>query len=67
MTERQEQIVRCIREHVAVTGYSPTLTEIAARVGLASKSAVHYQLGRLEALGIVTRGEGDARCYRLAS
>jgi DNA-binding IclR family transcriptional regulator len=42
------------------------LTEIAARVGLSSKSAVHYQLGQLVTVGAVVRGDGRDRRYRLA-
>ena len=66
MTERQVQILRAIRAAIAETGESPTLTEIAARVGLSSKSAVHYQLGQLVTVGAVVRGDGRDRRYRLA-
>ncbi|MER5257742.1 helix-turn-helix domain-containing protein [Streptomyces sp. NPDC002855] len=65
LTERQGQILRCIREVIAETGECPTLEEIAAEVGLTSKSAVHYQLKRLEALGAIARVGGGARVYRL--
>ncbi|MGW7085042.1 LexA family protein [Streptomyces sp. NPDC054871] len=66
LTERQEQILRCLREVIAETGEAPTLTEIATRVGLSSKSAVHYQLGRLHELGLVVRDDLHHRSYRLA-
>ncbi|MGW7069521.1 LexA family protein [Streptomyces sp. NPDC054855] len=65
LTERQEQILRCIREAIAETGECPTLAEIGAKVGLTTKSAVHYQLKRLEALGVITRAGQGARKYRL--
>ncbi|AZM51746.1 hypothetical protein DMA15_03435 [Streptomyces sp. WAC 01529] len=64
LTERQEQIVRCIREWVAERGDYPSLSEIGGCVGLSSKSAVHYQLHRLEARGVVVREAGQP--YRLA-
>ncbi|MGW2230028.1 LexA family protein [Streptomyces formicae] len=51
---------------IAETGESPTLAEIAARVGLSSKSAVHYQPGRLQKLGMVARDDHSHRAYRLA-
>ncbi|MFJ4664721.1 LexA family protein [Streptomyces olivaceus] len=54
LTERQVQILRCVRDAIAETGECPTLKEIGANVGLRSKSAVHYQLKRLEALGAIT-------------
>ncbi|MGB8938833.1 winged helix DNA-binding protein [Streptomyces sp. NBC_01283] len=66
LTERQEQILRCIREAIAETGECPTLEEIGTKVGLTSKSAVHYQLKRLEACGLIARAGQGARIYRLA-
>ncbi|MEV5606990.1 helix-turn-helix domain-containing protein [Streptomyces sp. NPDC052225] len=66
LTKRQEQILRCMRDAIAETGEAPTLTELAERVGLSSKSAVHYQLGRLRKLGLVAHDDLRARAYRLA-
>ncbi|MEV6757375.1 hypothetical protein [Streptomyces sp. NPDC051214] len=66
LTERQEQILRCVRDAIAETGECPTLEEIAVEVGLTSKSAVHYQLKRLESLGVIARAGERARIYRLA-
>ncbi|MFE0131217.1 LexA family protein [Streptomyces sp. NPDC059037] len=66
LTERQAQILHCIRDAIAETGECPTLEEIGAKVGLASKSAVHYQLKRLESLGVIARADASARMYRLA-
>ncbi|ATL31247.1 LexA family protein [Streptomyces formicae] len=63
-TERQVQILRCMREVIAERSEAPTLTEIAARVGLSGKSAVHYQLGRLQKLGMVARDDHRRRAYR---
>ncbi|MFE6158886.1 LexA family protein [Streptomyces sp. NPDC056486] len=65
LTERQARILRCIRDAIAETGECPTLEEIGAEVGLSSKSAVHYQLKRLEVLGAVARTSAGARVYRL--
>ncbi|MFF1710864.1 LexA family protein [Streptomyces sp. NPDC058268] len=65
LTERQGQILRCIRGAIAETGECPTLEEIGASVGLTGKSAVHYQLKRLEALGATARAGEGARPYRL--
>ncbi|MEU5001560.1 winged helix DNA-binding protein [Streptomyces sp. NPDC021622] len=65
LTERQAQILRCISDSIAEMGECPTLEEIGAKVGLTSKSAVHYQLKRLEALGVIARVGASARMYRL--
>lgn len=54
---RQERIYAFIEEEYKKNGYSPSIGEIAAHVGLAAKSNVHRQLqqlvndGRLENLG----------------
>lgn len=66
LTERQERIVRCIREWVAETGDYPTVREIGANVGLRSTSSVLYQLRRMEAGGILVRDDRRSRPYRLA-
>ncbi|MFF1562024.1 hypothetical protein ACFVY1_00590 [Streptomyces sp. NPDC058293] len=67
LTERQERIVRYIREWVAETGEYPTIREIGAGVGLSSPSSVLYQLRRMEARGVVVRDDGRQRSYRLGS
>lgn len=63
-TERQGQILRCLREWVSAHGEPPTLAEIGEAVGLSSKSAVHYQLRRMEARGEVVRTGLRSRAYR---
>ncbi|WP_327660440.1 MULTISPECIES: LexA family protein [unclassified Streptomyces] len=55
ITDRQRQILRAIKEHVAETGDYPSMAQLARRAGLSSASSVHYQLGRLEQLGVITR------------
>ncbi|MFF1732008.1 hypothetical protein [Streptomyces sp. NPDC058247] len=65
LTERQERIVRCIREWVAETGEYPTVREIGAGVGLRSPSSVLYHLRRMEAQGVVVHDDRRQRSYRL--
>jgi repressor LexA len=48
LTPRQHAILEYIRAHISAHGYPPTVRQIAGAVGLASTSAVSYQLGRLE-------------------
>ncbi len=45
---RAERILEYIRETVSERGYPPTVREIAEAVGLASTSAVHHHLTKLE-------------------
>ncbi|MEO3751848.1 winged helix-turn-helix transcriptional regulator [Streptomyces sp. B6B3] len=68
MTERQEDIVRAIRDAIAEHGYAPTVREIAHAVGLSSASTVLYHLRRLERQGIIRRDDHrTARRYRPAN
>ncbi|MET9393437.1 MarR family transcriptional regulator [Streptomyces sp. NPDC006624] len=64
LTERQEQILRCIRTAIADRGEAPTVAEIATAVGL-RPSSVHYQLRELETKGSIAREPGRARGIRL--
>lgn len=61
LSERQQQVLDCIRQSVEGRGYSPTMREIASAVGLKSTSAVSHQLKALATMGYVTR---DARTSR---
>ncbi|MFJ2709030.1 LexA family protein [Streptomyces sp. NPDC087428] len=54
-TDRQVQILRVIRNWIADYGEGPSIRQIGERVGLSSSSSVAYQLGRLEALGLISR------------
>ncbi|MFF2963825.1 helix-turn-helix domain-containing protein [Streptomyces sp. NPDC057963] len=52
---------------MAESGEAPSLRQIAERVGLASTSSVHYQLGELEERGLVRRTARRWRSCRLSS
>ena len=65
LTERQEHIVRFIRDHITDTGEAPTVVEIGEHVGLRSRSAVHYQLRQCEEKGAIVRERRRARGIRL--
>ncbi|MFE6408178.1 LexA family protein [Streptomyces sp. NPDC057837] len=64
-TDRQKQILRCIRAAITDRGDAPTVAEIAAEVRLAP-STVHYQLRELEAKGAIVREPHRPRGVRLA-
>ncbi|OEJ22208.1 hypothetical protein AR457_39295 [Streptomyces agglomeratus] len=65
LTERQEQVLACIREWIYEHGEGPTVREIGHRVGLSSTSSVQYQLKRLEQHGAISRSGSRWRSYRL--
>ena len=66
LTDIQERILRCFREHIADEGQSPTYAEIGEAVGMRSRASVHYQLGELEAKGSIVREPHRSRGIRLA-
>ncbi|MFJ8856325.1 LexA family protein [Streptomyces sp. NPDC102437] len=61
LSSRQEAILSAIRDWIAETGESPSVRQIGERVGLSSTSSVAYQLGRLEARGLISR---TGHCWR---
>lgn len=66
VSRRQRQILDAIANHIARRGYSPTLREIGAAVGLVAPSAVDYQLHLLAGMGLVELPEaGEARAVRI--
>ncbi|MFF0777114.1 LexA family protein [Streptomyces sp. NPDC003720] len=66
LTDRQERILRVIRQHIADTGEAPTYAQIGQAVGLRSRASVHYQLGELAAKGAIARERYQRRGIRLA-
>ena len=65
MTERDEAIAAFVRAYWAERGYSPSLREIGAAVGMRSTSMVRYRLDKLEAAGVIERTPGISRSIRL--
>jgi repressor LexA len=55
LTPLRRRIIRVIEDSLQARGYSPSLREIGAAVGLASTSSVSYQMSVLEAAGYVSR------------
>lgn len=53
LTPRQRAVLTAVAEHTRTKGYSPSLRDIGAAVGLSSTNAVAYQLWRLVAAGLL--------------
>ncbi|MCX4972583.1 MarR family transcriptional regulator [Streptomyces sp. NBC_00554] len=66
LTDRQERILRCIREWIAEHGEAPSIREIGKQVGLSSPSSVLHQLNQLEKRGLLSRERRASRASRLA-
>ena len=58
---RAERILEFIRETVSDRGYPPSVREIAEAVGLASTSAVHHHLTKLEREGRLQKAATRSR------
>ncbi len=65
LSERQNEILKFIKSHVAVHGYPPTVREIGLAVGLASPSTVHAHLAKLEEAGEIKRDPTKPRAMLL--
>ena len=59
--QRAEKILSFIEESVESHGYPPSVREIADAVGLASPSAVHHHLTKLEKEGRLQKGATRSR------
>lgn len=53
LTERQQQVLDCIRRHLVQTGMAPTRAEIAELMGFQSKNAASDHLRALERKGYI--------------
>lgn len=65
VSERQEEILRFIKEEVRLKGYPPSVREIGQAVGLASSSTVHGHLERLEKKGLIRRDPTKPRAIEI--
>ncbi|MFE3629354.1 transcriptional repressor LexA [Streptomyces goshikiensis] len=66
LTKRQQRILDCIVDSVALRGYPPTIREIGTAVGLNSPSSVSHHLVSLERKGYLSHDPRSARTYALA-
>jgi repressor LexA len=63
--QRADRILSFIRETVSERGYPPSVREIAEAVGLASTSAVHHHLTKLEKDGRLNKEATRSRALSL--
>jgi repressor LexA len=65
ISERQKEILQCIVNKVKVSGYPPTVREIATSVNLHSSATIHAHLTKLEKLGYIKRDPEKPRAIEL--
>lgn len=63
--KRQRQIVDFISQYIQSKGYSPTLKEIAAAIGVSSLATIHEHLQALDKKGVIKKFEGSVRGIEL--
>jgi len=65
LTPRQAEILECIRQFLALTGYPPTRSEIASELGFRSANAAEQHLRALARKNVITLQPGASRGIRL--
>src|SRR5687768_13067206 len=65
LTDRQNEVLRLIRELTEVSGFPPTRAEIAERMGFRSVNAAEQHLRALEKKGAIEIEAGASRGIRV--
>jgi repressor LexA len=65
LTDRQNEILKLIRELTEVSGFPPTRAEIAERMGFRSVNAAEQHLRALERKGAIDIASGSSRGIRV--
>ena len=63
--ENQKKILEFIKKEIEQKGYTPSVREICAAVGLKSTSTVHAHLNHLEAQGLIRRDSTKPRALEV--
>ena len=53
LTARERRVLTCIKQHMAVHGYAPSVREMMDGAGVTSTSLIAYYLQRLEHYGFI--------------
>ncbi len=65
LSERQQNMLKFIREYILNRHFPPTIREIGEQVGITSTSVVKYNLEALERKGLIERDDDISRGIRL--
>lgn len=64
LTQRQQQVLQLIRDHIQATGYPPTRADIAVQLGFKSANAAEEHLKALARKGAIEMVAGTSRGIR---
>ncbi len=65
LTQRQTEVLECIRHYIETTGYPPTRAEIARQLGFRSANAAEEHLKALARKGAIEMIPGTSRGIRI--
>lgn len=65
LTQRQQQVLDIVRQHISETGYPPTRADIAQKLGFKSANAAEEHLKALARKGAIEMIAGASRGIRL--
>lgn len=65
LTNRQNEILKFMKEYIAIKGYPPTVREIGKAVNLSSPSTIHAHLSKLEEKGIIKKDDNKNRALEI--
>ena len=64
-SDKAQLILEYVNQFILENGYSPSVREIGAAVGLKSPSTVHFHIKGLEEAGVLIKAEGKTRALTL--
>lgn len=65
LSATQQKMLEMITAYIDENGFSPSMKEISAAIGLNSLSSVTHQLGKLELAGYIRRDPGKSRAMEI--
>jgi len=65
ITNKQQKILECIKDHIKVKGFPPSIREIGKLTSISSTSTVSGHLNRLEKKGYIKREQSKPRAIQV--
>lgn len=63
--ENRKKIYDFIKSYIKEKSYPPSFREIGAGTGIKSMCTIHYQIHKLESMGVISIEEGSPRTLRI--